>query len=261
MARAEPPAAPEPAFRSGRAVRARRGLSPAFVHVVFFVIAAHVPACGSAAQHEPVAVELVLAVDTSISVSPGEYHLQMSGIANAFRTPEIIDIIARQPGGVAVTLVHWSVGSLNHQAVGWHHLRDTADTLAFAARVRDAPRVRTGRGTAIADAIDYSARLIETNAFRGTVRKIDISGDARSNSGPSPHFARDRAVAAGLTINGLVIPGGDRELVSYYRLLVIGGRDSFVMTADSRTDFANAMQRKISRELNLIVSSNTATAE
>ncbi len=55
----------------------------------------------------PVAIELVLAVDTSLSVDDDEYDLQMTGIAKAFRTPEIISLIRHQ-GGVAVTLFQWS---------------------------------------------------------------------------------------------------------------------------------------------------------
>ncbi len=222
------------------------------------VAAAAMAACTTAQAREQVAVELVLAVDTSVSVSAEEYRLQMSGIAEAFRTPEIAGIIQRQPNGVAVTLVHWSVGSLNRQAVGWRHLHGLESILAFSRLVDQAPRSSAGRGTSIAYAIDYATRLIETNGFDGTARKIDISGDARNNSGPSPAYFRDKAVSLGITINGLVIPDGDRELVSYFRYLVTGGDGSFVMTASRGEDFAAAMQRKLSRELDLFLSMNTA---
>ena len=39
----------------------------------------------------PVSIELVLAVDISRSVDDVEYDLQKTGIAKAFRNPEIID--------------------------------------------------------------------------------------------------------------------------------------------------------------------------
>lgn len=207
---------------------------------------------------EPVAVELVLAVDTSVSVNMYEYHLQMSGIARAFRSPSIVKIIADQPGGVAVTLVHWSLGSLNRQAVEWSHLNDLASVMAFSKAVEQVPRDGAGRGTSIGDAITYSVGLIEGNAFEGAARKIDISGDSRSNSGPSPHFARDIAVAKNITVNGLTIPDGDRDLVSYFRALVIGGEDAFVLTANRYSDFATAMQFKLERELNVLLSENLA---
>lgn len=203
---------------------------------------------------EFVAVELVLAVDTSISVSAAEYQLQMTGISNALRSAEITDLIARQPGGVAVTLVHWSLGSRNRQAVGWQHLSDAASVFEFATAVERAPRVGAGRGTAIGDAISYSADLIHSNDFIGDRLKIDISGDSRHNSGPSPMFARDRATATGITINGLVIEDGDRELADYFRALVIGGHDAFVLRVRRREDFAAAMRRKLKRELGSVVS-------
>jgi hypothetical protein len=226
---------------SGRHLRRRTALSS---HFICAYIIAILTFCGAAqAQTQaPVSVELVLAVDTSISVSAEEYYLQMSGIAKAFRDPELVDIIVCQPNGVAVTLVHWSVGSLNYQAVEWRHLHNFASILDFSRRVSQTPRLRTGRGTSISFAIDDSTKLIETNAFDGTVRKIDVSGDSRSNSGLSPVFARDRAVALGITINALVMPDGDRELESYYQFLVIGGEDAFVMTVDRNGDFATAMQ-------------------
>ena len=79
--------------------------------------------------------------------------------------------------------------------------------------------------------------------------KIDISGDSRHNSGPSPNAARDLAVLAGITINGLVIEDGDRNLATYYQHSVIGGEDSFVMSVSRHADFALAMRRKLAREL------------
>ncbi len=207
-------------------------------------------ASGSTAQTpQSVAVELVLAVDTSISVNAAEYQLQMQGIAQALRHPDILDAISDQPGGVAVTLVHWSIGSLNHQAIGWRRLKNAADVFDFATEVESVPRAGAGRGTSISDAISFATGLLSQNDYQGRALKIDISGDSRHNSGPSPNAARDLAVLAGVTINGLVIEDGDRNLGEYYRQLVIGGEDAFVMSVDRRQDFALAMQRKLAREL------------
>ncbi len=236
----------------GRSMKSTRIASRLFALSCLLIQAA----ITKAGAPEPVAVELVLAVDTSISVNAGEYRLQMHGIANAFRSPEILDIISRQPGGVAVTLVHWSLGSLNHKAVGWHHLHDFATTTAFANLVETAPRQGAGRGTSIADAIYYSVKLIEGNTYEGKSRKIDISGDSRSNSGSPPQSARDIAVARNITVNGLTIPDGDRQLVDYYRAYVIGGPDAFVLTVGRDRDFTTAMRLKLERELNIFLSSN-----
>lgn len=201
---------------------------------------------------EYVGVELVLAVDTSISVSADEYRLQMQGIADALRSDQVVGLIGQHPGGVAMTLVHWSLGSQNRQAVGWQLLSYPASVYAFASAVETAPRSGTGRGTSISDAILYSVKLIEKNSYAGDRRKIDLSGDSRHNSGPLPGFARDLAVAAEITVNGLILPDGDRDLAAYFHAYVIGGEDAFVMQAARDEDFATAMRRKLSRELGAV---------
>ncbi len=51
---------------------------------------------------EPVDIELVLAVDVSISVDGSELDLQRQGFAAAFRDPAVIDAIRANAQGVAV---------------------------------------------------------------------------------------------------------------------------------------------------------------
>ncbi len=70
--------------------------------------------------------------------------------------------------------------------------------------------------------------------------------------------ARSEAVAAGITINGLVVksPGGGgypgpggMPLDMHYRLDVIGGLGAFVMVAGDRQDFARAVLNKLLLEI------------
>ena len=60
----------------------------------------------------------------------------MNGIANAFRTPEIIDLIGQQ-NGVAVMLFQWSSEVDEQYMIDWHLLEDPASVLSFAARVEN----------------------------------------------------------------------------------------------------------------------------
>lgn len=196
-----------------------------------------------------VSIELVLATDISVSVDAQEYRLQMAGIANALREPEIIETIAALPHGVAISLVHWSTAHLNSVAVDWHYLSDAASIRDFASRIANTPRTKTGRSTAIGDAIDFSRRKIEENAFVGDHMRIDISGDERSNSGPRPSQARDRAIAKGMTVNGLAIMGADDGLYGYFLNFVIGGPSAFVISVDGYEDFQAAMKQKLLLEL------------
>lgn len=198
---------------------------------------------------ERVSIELVMATDISISVDAQEYQLQMQGIADALRSPEIIQTILELPDGAAIALVHWSVAHLNRVAVPWRLLTSEASILAFANEVQSSARLNTGRSTAIGDAIDFSARQIRLNQFKGEVLKIDISGDERSNSGPRPSQARDRATASGITVNGLAILGTDKGLYNYYKSYVIGGPSAFVISVDGFVDFHTAIKNKLQREL------------
>lgn len=218
-------------------------------------MSAAIEAAGAQAP-DPVAVELelVLAVDTSASVDNAEFRLQMGGIANAFRHEDVIAAI-RLYGetGIAVTLVQWSAGDQQAQSVRWHHVRDTAGGEAFAAAVERAPRRFAVNTTAIGSALRYSTRLFSTSPYRGRRRSIDLSGDGRSNAGLIADAERDRAVAAGITVNGLAILNGDVKLERYYRINVIGGPASFVMTAENFTDFARAIRDKLLREIAPVV--------
>lgn len=213
---------------------------------------------GSSARSEgdiPVAIELVLAVDCSYSVSDAEYALQMQGIATAFRDPEVIALIGELKDGAAVTLFHWASTANNKQAVPWRLLAGEASVRAFAAEVEAAPRSPLGYFTAIGHAINYGVKLIETNAYAGRQRKIDISGDGRSNAGPEPDVARLAAFARGVTINGLAVlsaqpsVAGYPTIAEYYAKHVVVGPSSFVIPIAGYDDFGPAMKRKLLREL------------
>ena len=197
----------------------------------------------------PVALELVLAVDASSSVDDEEYALQVDGYVRAFRDAEVIAAIeALQPAGIAVTYVEWSDRWQQEQSVGWTHVRDASGATAFAGAISMQADMLQGSGTAIGDAISFSATLFEGNGFTGIRRVIDISADDRYNSGSHPSLARDRAVSSNITVNALAVDATG-ALTRYFQRHVIGGPEAFVLSADSFTDFAAAMKRKLLREL------------
>lgn len=208
---------------------------------------------GAGAQ-TPVELELVLAVDTSASVSNDEYVLQMVGIADAFRHPEVLDAIAFYgAAGIAVSVVQWSAGDQQIQSVGWHHVTDTGSAERLARGIEASPRAFGVNTTAIGSALRFSVRLFDGNGFAGRRQTIDVSGDGRNNAGLVASTERDRAVAAGVTVNGLAILNGDTELERYYKINVIGGPRAFVDTAADFVDFARAIRDKLIREIAPIV--------
>ena len=196
----------------------------------------------------PVSIELVLAVDISRSVDDVEYDLQMTGIAKAFRHPEIVDLIGQQ-NGVAVTLFQWDEEADQRHMIPWHLLSDPATVLSFAAKVEALERNPVRKFTGIGRAIEFGVRLITGNEFSGRRLKIDISGDGRDNIGSLPSASRQQARSLGIAVNGLPILIDTYNLARYYRDKVVSGPDAFVEIASDYNDFARAFLRKLRREI------------
>ena len=235
-----------PAFERGLwAVRSIRRLPHA---VLSFLLC--LSCSTTAAWAQAVDLELVLAVDASSSVSSEEFDLQMHGLAEAFRDPRVASAI--QAGGdlgIAVAMVQWADNRRQFLAVDWTAIRDSAAAEGFADVIDRTPRFVVGGGTAIGGAIQFSVRELQRNSFQGRRQVIDLSGDGRANQGAQPADVRDRAVAAGVTINGLAILNEDPNIDTYYLYHVIGGTGAFVVTATSYEDFAAAMLEKLIREI------------
>lgn len=206
------------------------------------------PFADGAAQQ--VDLELVLAVDSSSSVNYSEFDLQMRGLADAFRHPAVRAAIASAtPNGIAVSLVQWSGDGEQVLAVDWAEIRGTATADAMARRIDATPRLVVGGATAIGSAIAYSTDLLRDNTFQGARRTIDISGDGINNQGEFAATARARAMAAGITVNGLAILNERPDLGTYYLAGVVGGPRSFLLTADDYDDFARAIRLKLITEI------------
>jgi hypothetical protein len=56
-------------------------------------------------------------------------------------------------------------------------------------------------------------------------------------------------VAGGAVVNGLVVLNEEPDLVAHYRAEVIGGPGAFVMECADYADFAEAIGRKLVREM------------
>jgi len=193
---------------------------------------------------------LVLAIDTSGSVSNDRMTLQIHGCAHAIENPEVIAAVrAGRHGRIAVTFVEWSSKDRQDQVIDWTLIEDKPSAQSFAARIMISDRSIPG-ATSIGGAIDFSVRLFTECGYRATRRVIDISGDGRDNDGDRDVTeARDDAVSAGITINGLPIPGVEEELDRYYQENVIGGPDAFMIAADDFTNFETAILQKLVSEI------------
>ena len=214
-------------------------------------------AAAPAAAAEQVDLELVLAADASGSIDEGEIRLQREGYAAAITSGEILDAIGvGYLGRIAVTYVEWGDQDSQEVVVPWTVVDGPASASAFADRLLDTPRLAFGRN-AIGSVIDFSQRQIEGNAFDGERRVIDVSADSSYSWGGVPlALARDRAIASGITINGLAVlcrecsgrpMGGDLE--GEFARRIIGGPASFVVTVDGDTSFEDAVRKKLLLEI------------
>lgn len=198
---------------------------------------------------EPVSIELVLGVDCSLSVNNVEYDLQMHGIAAALRNPAVIAAILAHDKGVAFALFRWAGVAEEEPAVGWRVLRTRDDIAATADEIEGLKSANVGYLTAIGEAVAQAMRFLADNGYDGLARRIDISGDGRSNAGREPAMMRNLATAAGITINGLAILTDDPDLARYYRQNVVAGSDAFVEPSLDYNAFRRAMLKKLLREL------------
>ena len=190
-------------------------------------------------------VALVLAVDSSGSISEQRLTMQIQGYLDAIRHPSFTEAIqGGRRGQIGLTFVTWTDARRQDQTVPWTVIRDDVSAHAFAKAVQGALRPLPG-WTSISGAIDFCANLLLTSGFIATRRVIDVSGDGANNDGRPVTEARDAAVAAGVTINGLPIIEVEPNLAEYYRDNVIGGPDSFVVVAGDSAAFGAAVLRKL----------------
>lgn len=209
---------------------------------------------------KPVAVdvELVLAVDVSLSMDPEEQRLQREGYMEALVDPEIMKAIkAGQHGRIAVTYVEWAGPDIQIHLLPWRVIDGLPAAQAFVEELRERPYSRYRR-TSISAALEYSARLFDDNPYQGGRRVIDVSGDGANNSGAPLGPVRERVLAAGIVINGLPIvlrptmgysswdlPNLDK----YYASCVIGGPGSFMIPITKHDEFLTATRQKLLMEI------------
>ena len=225
------------------------------IFCIALVLALPLVRAGSAA--EPVDVELVLAVDVSLSMSPAELAIQRRGYAAALTDDRVIRTIQQGAyGKIAITYFEWAGWTSQEIIVPWTVIASRVDAERFA-RVLFANPPGNARRTSIAGALDFGADVFAESGFRGTKRVIDVSGDGPNNQGPPVKEMRDAVLKQGITINGLPlmtnrsvasaydIPDLDR----YYANCVIGGPGAFMIPVNDWSQFPEAVRRKLELEL------------
>lgn len=233
------------------------------LRILAAVAAASLP---SVAQAEPaVDVQLVIAADVSTSMDKEEKELQQQGFVEAFRNPELIRTILSGPAArISVTYIEWGGNRAPKVVVPWTVIDSPASALAFAQRLDANFPARMPRGTALGMILEYASYLLQSSGFEARRSVINVSGDGVNNTQPDLAGARAAALEAGATINGMpivykgllegVLDGAENDfppeyLVDYFETEVIGGPGAFVEPVTSRQNYANAIMRKLVREI------------
>jgi len=193
---------------------------------------------------------LVLAIDASGSIDADEFRLQREGCAQAITHPDVLAAINAGPlGAIGVALVEWGAPGGAATVVDWHRIDGAAAAQAMAGAVMAAPRSPQS-WNAIGDAVEHSTGLLAAAPWRAEEKVIDVSGDAPDMRSLRPiEEARQAAEAQGIVVNALAIEGSRPGLRQTYEATVIAGPGAFVMTAESRADFARALRAKLVREI------------
>lgn len=210
---------------------------------------------------EPVDLLLVLATDVSRSVNQPKFQLQREGYAAAIADQRVLEAItAGRHRRIAVCFVEWSGVASQKLVIDWTLIDGPEAARKFGDALLELPRSFAER-TSISGGIDFAMSVLARSPYQAARRTIDISGDGTNNSGRDVTLARDEALAAGVTINGLVIlsdrpmawnpehtnpPGG---LPNYFRTNVIGGPGAFVIVAENFDSFGQAIVKKLIAEI------------
>lgn len=211
---------------------------------------------------------LALALDVSGSVDVREYRLQLDGLAQALQDPRVKNALLVLPQSpVEILVFEWSGPDDQNLLVPWTPVTSEAALLGIVALLENTERRPATPGTALGTAMDRGATYLKTRSHCARMT-LDVSGDGKSNLGPRPREIKDKLARSGVTINGLVVGSGvhagaalrDEEIAglsAYFRANVIIGEDAFVQTALSYADYADAMARKLIREVETLVFSKS----
>lgn len=197
---------------------------------------------------EPVDLALVLAVDVSASVDYDEFALMIGGLSAAFLDPAVTAAATGGPrGAIAVAALFWSEAQA--LAMPWMRLASAEDGEVIAEALMAAPRQPRAGATALGEGLVAALALLARCPAPAGRQVVDVSGDGAGNRGRPSGPVRDVAVAAGVVINGLAVVNEEAELAAHYAAEVIGGPGSFVLECADYGDFAEAIGRKLVREM------------
>lgn len=213
---------------------------------------------------------LALGLDVSGSVDAVEYRLQLDGLAQALSDAQVQEAFLQFPQApVRLMVFEWSGLYHQRELIGWSEITGPAELNAIAATLRATGSVKINDpSTAVAAAMLFGADALARQECWH--RTLDISGDGPANIGAHPGDISDQRLGQ-ITVNALVIGPQNRSntsknlenvksLESYFRSFIMRGPGAFAEVAVDHADFAQAMKRKLIKELDAPVLSRRGPA-
>jgi len=133
--------------------------------------------------------------------------------------------------------------------VDWTYLDSLAAIGRVAKTIAAAPRGHADYPTSLGYALGFAAVHLRKVPERCARQVVDVAGDGVNNEGFPPESAYRAFDFTDITVNGLVIKGSDPDPEEFYRTQVAKGPGSFVEVANGYQDYAQAMKRKLIREI------------
>lgn len=200
---------------------------------------------------------IITGLDVSSSINAQETMLQIDGMAQAIRAPEILAAIQHgRYGRIGFAVFVWADGDYP-ELVSWRMIGTPED--AEAASQEISSRLQSllentsrsvGTLTNLSGAIEHATQMLQQAPFASNRSIVNIIGNGEDNVGEDPQRARAELLARGATINGVVV-GGDPAVLNYYRQQVIGGRTAFVLSADKPETLVQVFALKFVSEIAL----------
>jgi len=153
------------------------------------------------------------------------------------------------PGAtIALHAFEWSGRENQAVILDWTLVQDRAHLSQIARQIRNSVRSETEFPTSLGSALGFGAIALSKSPPCDR-KTLDVSGDGKSNDGFAPHNAFASFNFSRITVNGLAIGGADAQILPYYISDVIHGPGAFAEYANGYSDYADAILRKLIREI------------
>ena len=184
-------------------------------------------------------LELVLVIDGSGSISEDDWNLQLSSYAAVVADSTVVP----QDGTVAIGVVQFSTAAQTEYDLAIINSQADADALAAAIT----GMTQLGSMTSIGSGIYLASDMLNAFGNNDPRQVIDVSTDGINNTSPSPYTAAPDVVANENidAVNALgigVVPDWNEPVPG-----------SFAMSVESFDDFEDAIELKITREIEGVI--------